>query len=67
VVIALPGSAGTRTEVELALRYGRPLIAFLGRDGTIEGLAREQLPAVAQTLVEVEAFVRGHLADEPKT
>src|ERR671934_202021 len=30
VVIALPGGPGTRTEVQLALRYGRPLIAFLG-------------------------------------
>ena len=27
-VIALPGSAGTRSEIELALRYGRPLALY---------------------------------------
>jgi uncharacterized protein (TIGR00725 family) len=28
VVVALPGGAGTRSEVALALRYGRPVVAF---------------------------------------
>ncbi len=27
-VVALPGSAGTRSEIELALRYGRPLALY---------------------------------------
>lgn len=27
-VVALPGSAGTRSEIELAIRYGRPLALF---------------------------------------
>jgi uncharacterized protein (TIGR00725 family) len=61
VVVALPGGAGTRSEVELARRYGRPLIAYLGRDGAIEGLGRGELPAVAAELAEVAAFVRRHL------
>jgi len=57
-VVALPGGAGTRTEVELALRYGRPLIALLGPEGAIAGVDRAGLPAVADTLAEVAAFVR---------
>lgn len=28
VVVALPGGPGTCSEVELALRYGRPVVAF---------------------------------------
>jgi uncharacterized protein (TIGR00725 family) len=61
VLVVLPGGAGTRTEVELAFRYGKPFIAYLGPGGTIEGLGREQLPAVAATQAEVEAFVVRHL------
>jgi uncharacterized protein (TIGR00725 family) len=61
VVVALPGGAGTRTEVELAMRYGRPLVAYLGPDGGIEGIERAALPAVAAALAEVEAFVRDAL------
>ena len=56
VVIALPGGDGTRTEVELALHYRKPLIAFLGADGRIEGMDRAAL-TVAVTLDEVTAFV----------
>ncbi len=28
-IVALPGGAGTRSEVELAVRYGRPVIRYL--------------------------------------
>ena len=56
-LIALPAGAGTRTEVELARRYGRPLIAYLGASGEIEGLMRAQLLAVAIMQSDVEAFV----------
>jgi hypothetical protein len=59
-VVALPGGPGTRTEVELALRYGKPLLAYLGPDGAIAGLSRHDLPAVAVTQAEVEAFVARH-------
>ena len=38
VIVALPGGAGTRSEVELALEYGRPLICWLGEEGGIAGL-----------------------------
>jgi uncharacterized protein (TIGR00725 family) len=57
VLIALPGGPGTRTEIELADKYKRSLLAFLGASGAIEGLTRAALPAVAVTLAEVEAFV----------
>jgi uncharacterized protein (TIGR00725 family) len=56
VIVALPGGAGTRTEVVLALRYGRPLIAWLG-SGVIEGLSCRDFP-VAEDLAGVQSFVR---------
>lgn len=62
VVVALPGSSGTASEVALALRYGRPLVLFGD-----PGRARE-LPsrvATASTVDEVIAFVRRHLPDAP--
>jgi uncharacterized protein (TIGR00725 family) len=55
VLIALPGGAGTASEVALASRYGRPLVAFVeSRDDIPE------LPAhtpIAHTLEAVKAFV----------
>lgn len=41
VIIALPGSAGTASEVTLALRYGRPIVAYLDRRGEIPGIPEE--------------------------
>jgi uncharacterized protein (TIGR00725 family) len=56
VIIALPGGQGTRSEVALALRYDRPVVAFMppGRDDP--GLPQD-VPR-ARTLDEVKAFVR---------
>jgi len=56
VVIALPGGTGTASEVVLALRYKRPIAAFLDRPSDIPGLAGE-VP-VLTTLAAVQAFVR---------
>lgn len=56
VVVALPGGAGTASEVELALRYGRPVVLWLGERGAIEGLRPDLaagLPA-ARTFEELE-------------
>ena len=56
VLVALPGGAGTASEVSLALRYDRPVIAYLR--------AREEipdLPAAIRTesdLEKVKEFVR---------
>lgn len=60
VVVALPGSAGTASEVELSVRYGRPVILF----GDLER-ARSCPPevATAATVDDVVAFVRRHLPD----
>jgi uncharacterized protein (TIGR00725 family) len=57
VIVVLPGKAGTRTEMELALYYRKPVIAYLGENGSIEGLKRNELPRIAKTQAEVEAFI----------
>ena len=59
VVVALPGGPGTRSEVELALTYGRPLIAWLA--------ARDEIPSlptdvpVAEEFADVVEFVLAHV------
>ena len=59
VLIALPGSAGTASEVSLALQYGRPLIAYLETRSDIEGLPDQAL--VEKDFSAIRAFVRTHL------
>jgi len=59
VLVALPGSHGTASEVALALRYDKPLIAFLGSREEIPGLPN--VVEVASDLEEVKTFVRAHL------
>ena len=56
VIVALPGGAGTRSEVELAVMYRKPVISYLGEDGVIEGLSAGTVP-VAVNLDEVARFV----------
>ncbi len=58
VVVALPGSLGTASEVALSVRYGRPVVLFGDLDR-----ARGQPPevATARTLEEVIAFVHEHV------
>jgi uncharacterized protein (TIGR00725 family) len=60
VLIALPGGAGTASEVALALRYGRPLIAHLDDRRQIDGLPAEAV--VTSDFTTVQRFVRAHLA-----
>lgn len=57
VVVALPGSAGTASEVALSVRYGRPVVLFGDLDR-----ARSLPPVVAtaRTVKEVIGFVREH-------
>lgn len=59
VLIALPGSHGTASEVELALRYSRPLIAYLKSHDEIPNLPDEV--EVTSDLEAVQAFVRDRL------
>jgi uncharacterized protein (TIGR00725 family) len=59
VVIVLPGSAGTASEVELAIRYGKPVAAFAHEMRQLDNLN----PALTRCVEigEVETFLRGHL------
>jgi uncharacterized protein (TIGR00725 family) len=61
VVVALPGGAGTLSEVRLALQYGRPLIAYLERRDEIPGLP-EAVRAQAD-FGAIRAFVETALAE----
>ena len=60
VLIALPGGAGTASEVALALEYGRPLVAYLHDRADITGLPDQAL--VEPDFQRVQAFVRSRLA-----
>ena len=55
VVVVLPGNEGTESEMTLAVRYGKPAIAFFG-DHEVDWRPPEGVP-VARTMAEVEAFV----------
>lgn len=59
VVVALPGSSGTASEVALSIHYGRPLVLFgdLNRARDLPGTV-----ATATSVDEVIAFVRNALA-----
>ena len=60
VLIALPGSAGTASEVALALHYGRPLVAYLSQREEIEGLPAGAV--VEPDFERVKAFVLAKLS-----
>jgi len=59
VVVALPGGAGTSSEVALAVRYGRPIVAFAGARDAIPDLPGPV--EVCGELAAVCAFVRAAL------
>jgi uncharacterized protein (TIGR00725 family) len=59
-LIALPGGPGTLSEVRLALRYGKPLLAYLKDPAELPRLPAEA--AVASTLDEVRAFLERALS-----
>lgn len=63
VVIALPGSVGTANEVDLALQYGKPVIAFLAAASEIEGLSPSA--RIEPDFGRVQEFVRQHLPALP--
>jgi uncharacterized protein (TIGR00725 family) len=60
VVVALPGGSGTASEVTLALRYGKPIVAYLSRPQEIPGLPAAV--AVRAHLDGVTEIIRSHLA-----
>jgi predicted Rossmann-fold nucleotide-binding protein len=63
LLLALPGGAGTASEVRLALRYGRPLIAYLERRSEIADLPAET--RVSSSFAEVQEFIRSRIAAWP--
>ncbi len=63
VIIALPGAQGTRSEVELALRYGVPIAAYLQDRAEIPQLPDSVL--VVDRLEDVIAFVDRALGRSP--
>lgn len=59
VLVALPGGAGTASEAALAVRYRRPIAAFIDERSDIPGLPAD-VPMLS-SLAAVQAFVRRHL------
>lgn len=62
VIIALPGSAGTSSEVRLACAYGRPVVAFVQARSDIPDLP-DEVP-ICQSVDCVKRFVAAHLAQK---
>ena len=61
---ALPGGSGTGSEILLAARYGRPVIAYAGSgDRSLE--PPTGVP-VARSLDDVIAFVQRHVASRTR-
>ena len=56
VVIALPGGPGTASEVQLAVRYERPVAAFMSSAEELPGLPAE-VP-IFSTIRDVQTWVR---------
>ena len=63
VIVALPGDAGTLSEVRLAVRYERPVIAFVEPDEEILGLPNS-VP-ISNSLEGVQTFVMTQLGLSP--
>jgi predicted Rossmann-fold nucleotide-binding protein len=59
VVIVLPGNEGTESEMRLAVRYQKPVIAYFGNHA-VDWKPPDGVP-VARTLAEVESFVRSNI------
>ena len=58
-IVALPGGAGTASEVRLAVEYEKPIIAFTSDDSRVAEFP-EDVPCVSR-IEEVEAFLRKHI------
>lgn len=61
-LVALPGGAGTASEIELAVRYGKPVIVYAPDERLVH--AFPQGVSRAATIQEVEEFLRGLLDRE---
>lgn len=61
VIIALPGSAGTASEIKLAQQYYKPVIAYLNQPDEIEGLSPDTL--IKSNFSAITKFVLSHLGN----
>jgi uncharacterized protein (TIGR00725 family) len=59
-IVALPGEAGTASEIALAIRYGKPVIAYAPNPALVEHFPRSVKRAA--TIDEVKDFLRLQLA-----
>jgi len=64
VIVALPGGKGTASEVALAEKYQRPIVAYLKSFDKIPGLSRQI--QVRSDLDEVCKFVESYIKEERK-
>jgi uncharacterized protein (TIGR00725 family) len=62
-IIALPGELGTASEVSLAMRYGRPLVAY----SPIPAMVQHYPQSVRRVdrIDDVKEFLRTYLSDPP--
>jgi len=58
VVVVLPGGAGTRSELELAVRYGRPVVVFIGSE-EVDDLNAAKVAARFRDSVELRGDAAG--------
>lgn len=64
VIVALPGGAGTASEVRLALAYDRPIVAYLERRDEIPDLPA-RVP-VESSLAAIQAFIQAAIAGDSR-
>jgi uncharacterized protein (TIGR00725 family) len=62
LVVGLPGGDGTRSEMELALRYDRPVVLFLGGAPRPRGWPAVPVVATLEELARFAAPALEHLA-----
>lgn len=62
-IVALPGDSGTVSEIELAIRYGRPVIVYSPDPALVEHFPRSVRRAA--NIDEVKDFLRLQLAPSP--
>lgn len=60
VVIALPGSRGTAHEIDLAVKYGKPVAAYFHREDEMENVP--EVVSQCTAITQVEAFLDAQLA-----
>jgi predicted Rossmann-fold nucleotide-binding protein len=62
-IVALPGEAGTASEIALAIRYDKPVIAYSPNPALVEHFP--QSVRRTATIEEVKDFLRLQLATSP--